>query len=190
MERIVNYFEKIGKDNSAACLEIVKKAIATNGYKHIVVATTCGDTGLIFSEAFKNRPDINLVAVTHSSGFKEPNTLEISPETIAKIKDNGAKIYTGTILTHSIETALAAKFSGVYPTTLIAQTLRIFGEGTKVCCEIAMMAVDGGLIPEGQDVITVAGTGRGADTVIIIKAAASKRFFDLKVQEILAKPRL
>ena len=52
-----------------------------------------------------------------------------------------------------------------------------------------MMAADAGLVPEGEDIVTVAGTGRGADTVSVIRAAASKRFLDLKVLEILAKPR-
>jgi len=53
-----------------------------------------------------------------------------------------------------------------------------------------MMAADAGLIPEAEEVIAVAGTARGADTVCIIKSAASKRFLDLKVLEILAKPRV
>ena len=52
-----------------------------------------------------------------------------------------------------------------------------------------MMAADGGLIPEQEEVIAVAGTGRGADTVIIVQGAASKRFLDLKILEIIAKPR-
>jgi hypothetical protein len=52
-----------------------------------------------------------------------------------------------------------------------------------------MMTADAGLIPEGEEVISVAGTARGADTVMIIKAAPSKRFLELKVLEILAKPR-
>ena len=93
------------------------------------------------------------------------------------------------MITHSLETALAGKFGGVYPTLLVAQSLRRFGEGAKVCCEMVMMAADAGYIPEGEEILTVAGTGRGADTVTIIKSAASKRFLDLKVLEILAKPR-
>jgi hypothetical protein len=75
-----------------------------------------------------------------------------------------------------------------YP-LLVALSLRRFGEGTKVCCEIAMMAADAGLIPQGEEAITVAGTGKGADTVTIIKTTASKRFLDLRVLEILATPR-
>jgi len=93
------------------------------------------------------------------------------------------------MITHSLETSLSSKFNGLYPTLIVAQSLRRFGEGPKVCCEMAMMVVDAGLIPEGAEVLTVAGTGRGADTVMIVKSAASKRFLDLRVLEILAKPR-
>jgi uncharacterized protein len=49
-------------------------------------------------------------------------------------------------------------------------------------------ACDAGLIPEGVDVIAVSGTGRGADTVVIIEPRASDRFFDVKIRQILAKP--
>jgi hypothetical protein len=188
MQRTVTYFEKPGPGNSADCLEIAKQAINESGCRHIVIATTWGDTGQLFAEALKDT-DINVVAVTHSFGFKEPNTIELTPEAKERIETAGAKIYTGTLITHSLETALAAQFSGVYPTLLVAQSLRRFGEGLKVCCEMTMMTADAGLIPEGEEIIAVAGTGRGADTVAILRSAASKRFLDLKVLEILAKPR-
>lgn len=189
MERKVIYFEKTGAENTFACLDVAKKAIEDNGYKHIVIASTTGETGLLFSEALKEIPS-NIVVVTHSSGYKEPNTLEMTHDVRKKIESNGAKVFTGSMLTHSIETALAKKFSGQYPTLIIANTLRRFGEGAKVCCEIVMMAADAGFIPEGEEVLTVAGTARGADTVMVLKAAASKRFLDLRVLEVLAKPRV
>jgi hypothetical protein len=114
-----------------------------------------------------------LILITHSHGFKEPNRQELSQESRDRILSTGAKIYTGTMITHSLETALAAKFSGVYPTLLIAQTLRRFGEGVKVCCEIVMMAADAGLIHEGEEVI--ASRHRyGADTITIIRSVTSK----------------
>ena len=189
MQKTVTFFEKPGPDNTAQCLDIVKEHISKYNYKYIVVATTGGSTGVSFSEGLHNR-GVNVVVVTHSYGFKEPNTIELTDEAREKIRTAGATIYTGTMITHSLETALAQKFSGVYPTLLVAQSLRRFGEGAKVCCEMVMMAADAGLIPEGEEILTVAGTGRGADTVTVIRAAASKRFFDLKVLEILAKPRL
>ncbi len=188
MQKTVTYFEKSGTDNTTECLDIVKKAIDEFNYKHIVIASTTGDTGLVFAEALKES-NVNVVIITHSHGFKEPNSIELTQEAREKIRSAGAIIYTGTMITHSLETALAKKFSGVYPTLLVAQSLRRFGEGAKVCCEMVMMAADAGLIPEGEEIITVAGTGRGADTVTVIRAAASKRFLDLKVLEILAKPR-
>jgi hypothetical protein len=189
MEKKILYFEKAGKENSGACLECVKDAVREDGQKHIVVASTTGATGLLFSETFRGS-GLNLVVVTHSAGFKGPNTIEIEVDMLDKIRAAGTKIYTGTILTHSIEASLNAKFSGSYPAMIIANALRRFGEGAKVCCEIVMMAADAGLIPEGEEVIAVAGTGYGADTVMILKSAASKRFLDLRVLEILAKPRV
>jgi hypothetical protein len=189
MQKKVTYFKKAGRDNTVACLEIAKKAIEDEGYKHIVVASTTGETGLLFSEALKASP-VNVVIVTHSYGFKEPNTHEMPDAVRKNIEAHGAKVFTGSMLTHSIETSFAAKFSGLYPTLIVANTLRRFGEGAKVCCEIVMMAVDAGLIPEGEEVLAVAGTARGADSVMVLKSAASKRFLDLRVLEILAKPRV
>lgn len=188
MQRIVTYFEKPGKENTEKCLEITLQAIKEQGYKHVVVASTTGETGLRFSEALKAM-DINLVVVTHSAGFKAPNTQEMPDEIRNRITENGAKVFTGTMITHSLETSLSQRFHGLYPTHIVAQSLRRFGEGPKVCIECVMMAADAGLIPEGEEVLAIAGTAYGADTVMVIRSAASKRFLDLKVLEILAKPR-
>ena len=100
----------------------------------------------------------------------------------------GAKVFTGTILTRSIESSFMKKHKGIYPAYIVAETLRIFGHGTKVGVEITMEACDAGLVPEGEDIVAVAGTGRGADTVAIIEAHASNRFLDVKVKQYAAKP--
>ncbi len=188
MQRTVDYFEKAGPRNTGRCLEIARQSVANEGIKHVVVATTRGDTGAAAAEALAET-GANMVAVTHSAGFKEPGKLELTEENRRRILKAGGKIYTGTILSHSLETSLGTQFGGVFPTTLIAMTLRRLGQGVKVVCEIVMEACDGGLIPEGEEVLAVAGTGRGADTVAILESAASKRFHELKVLEILAKPR-
>jgi hypothetical protein len=188
MERKVMYFDKPGKDNTEACLQVVRNAIKDSKYKYIVIASTEGDTGLLFSEALKDFR-INIVVVTHSAGFKAANAHEMPSDVRSKIESTGAKVYTGTMITHNIETAFASKFNGLYPTLVVAQALRRYGEGPKVCCEIVMMAADAGLIPEGEEVLAVAGTVKGADSVLVIRSAASKRFLELRVLEILAKPR-
>jgi hypothetical protein len=70
----------------------------------------------------------------------------------------------------------------------IADTLRIFGQGMKVVCEISMMAADSGLVRSDEDVVAIAGSSRGADTAVVLKPVNTHNFFDLKIREILCKP--
>ncbi|MGO9379793.1 MAG: hypothetical protein ACLP29_14770, partial [Dissulfurispiraceae bacterium] len=85
MEKKILYFEKAGRDNSNACLECVRGAMREGRHRHLVVASTTGTTGLLFTEAFKES-GLNLVVVTHSAGFRGPNTLEMEPQTLEKIR--------------------------------------------------------------------------------------------------------
>lgn len=186
MIRQVHYFEKPGKGNTEQCLDVVDQLVK-EGVCHIVVATTSGETGAAFGRRLQGR-DVNLVAVTHNVGFAGPNQDDCSPAARKDMENLGVKIFTGAILTRSIETAFMKKHHGVYPTYIVAETLRLFGQGIKVAVEIVMEACDAGLVPEGEDVAAVAGTGRGADTVAIIRAHPSNRFLDVKVKQILAKP--
>ena len=185
--REVIYFKDVGPDNTPVCLELLQKAKA-EGFKHFVVASTTGDTGAKAARLLCG-PEINLVVVGHSVGFRGPNVDEFLPEHYEEITRLGGKVLKATILTHSLETSIADTFKGSAPTLLIANTLRRLGHGIKVCCEIVMEAVDAGLIPEGEEVVAAAGTGRGWDAVALLRSAASKRFLSLMVLEIWAKPR-
>ena len=188
MQRLVEYFEKAGAQNTTTCVDIVSKLVQNEGYKDVVVASTTGTTGVLAARSLAGQ-DANLVVVGHSVGFLAPNQDQFSEDCREEIVKLGATIHKGTILTHSIETALAKEFSGVYPTLLVANTLRRLGHGIKVCCEIVMEAVDAGLVNEGKEVVAMAGTAKGADTVAIVRSAASKRFLELFVSQIVAKPR-
>ena len=188
MIRQVEYFDQPGPPNTQRCVEICRDVLSSK-ISDLVVASTTGDVGIQFCRALSGSSKLNLVVVTHSTGFREEGIQELIPENRNEIESLGGKILTTTILTHSLETALAGQHSGAYPTIIIAQTLRRLGQGMKVCCEIVMEACDAGLIPEGNDVLAVGGTAYGADTVCIIRSSASKRFLQLQVREILAKPR-
>lgn len=78
----------------------------------------------------------------------------------------------------------------VNPPSIVAHTLRMFGQGTKVAVEIAVMALDAGLIPYGSEVIAIGGSGGGADTALVVKPAHAKNFFDTQIREIICKPRV
>ena len=186
--REVYYFPKPGPENTEACLNLLEKAVGM-GFRHLVTASTTGASGAQAAQRLEMAPDINLVVVGHSVGFKGPNIDEFLDEHYQAIVCRGGKVLKATILTHSLDVSIAEQFKGSAPTVIIATTLRRLGQGLKVCCEIVMEAVDAGLIPEGEEVVAVGGTARGWDTVAIIKSAASKRFMQLSVLEIWAKPR-
>ncbi len=184
-ERRVIYFNRAGRQNTEVLLESVKQYAERESIKNIVVASTTGETGAKASAIFKGA---NVVVVTHSVGFQEPGKTELQKEHKRVILRNGASVFTGTHALSSVERAIRKDFGTIQPLELIANVLRLFGEGTKVCIEITLMAVDAGLIPADQDIIAIGGTGTGADTALRIRSANASRFFDLRIEEVIAKP--
>ena len=184
-EKSILYFEKIGEENTDETLKASKKRADELGIKDIVVASTRGGTGVKASEVFKG---YNLVVVTHSTGFREPGQQELSDESHEKIKANGGKILTPSHAFAGVSRALRGKFDTVGPAAIIAQTLRMFGQGMKVVVECAYMAADAGMIPMDRAIISIAGSGRGADTAVVLKPSHLHAMFDLYVKEIIAKP--
>ncbi|MGQ9690250.1 MAG: pyruvate kinase alpha/beta domain-containing protein [Thermoproteota archaeon] len=185
-EKPTVYFENPGEENTDIVLALAKSRAEELGIKDIVVASTRGHAGAKASEIFKG---YNLVVVTHHTGFREPGHRELTEENRRTIEGNGGKILTGTHAFMNVERAIRNKFDTAYPTEIMAQTLRLFCEGMKVAVEIVAMAADAGLIPVDREVISIAGTGRGADTAIVVQPANSSRIFDMVIREIIAKPR-
>jgi len=179
------YFEKSGRVNTEPLLRFVSRYATKRRVKDIIVASTTGETG---AKASRILTGFNLVVVTHHFGFPGPGKSELLERHRRKILASGARIFTGTHALSGPERAIRRRLNTVGPLELIAHTYRTFGEGMKVCVEIALMAADAGLIPTDRDVISIAGTGRGADTAILLKPATSSDFLDLKIREIIAKP--
>ncbi|MGB9853221.1 MAG: pyruvate kinase alpha/beta domain-containing protein [Candidatus Bathyarchaeales archaeon] len=185
IERKVAYFQNAGKENTEALLNLVKEYAEKEGLKDIVVASTTGETGAKASKIFKG---CNVVVVTHCFGFQQPGESELKENYKREILENGAKLFAGTHALSSVERAIRKNFGTLQPLELIANTLRLMGEGTKVCVEITLMAADAGLIPVDRDIVAIAGTSRGADTALRIQPANTSRFFDFKIREVIAKP--
>jgi len=179
------YFESAGRENTLETLRAAKKRAMELGIRDVVVASTSGETGVKACEIFNG---FNLIIARHHTGFMEPGVQEMKPELEKKILEAGARILTCTHALAGVERGMRKRFGIRGPVELIAEALRLFGEGMKVCVEIAVMAADAGLIPIDRNVICVAGTGHGADTAIVVKPAHSSNFFDLKIVEIIAMP--
>ena len=172
--------------SSEEVLKVARDAFEERKLRDVVVASTRGDTGLAAARIF-NGAKANLIVVGHSVGFKEPNQNSFSQEARREIEALGGKVLQSTMPFHSINDAIRAK-SGTSIETLIADTLRMMGQGTKVCVEIIAMACDNGLLDSGRNVLAIAGTGKGADTVLVVRSANSKRLFDVRVIEVITKP--
>jgi len=177
MESKITYFEAISPDNTPATFKLVRARAAELGIKKLIIASTTGATARDAMEFFKD-DDVTLVVIPHQHGFiRKVNAFP--PELVQELRDAGHRVHFSTMLFHT---------DGLYGTsvaTVMANLLRCFSQGVKVCFEIVMMATDGGLASNGEPVIAIAGTGRGSDTALVMQASSSQEMPRLRVNEIL-----
>ncbi len=189
MKKSILYFDKQGPANTDETLKASYERAIELGIKDIVVATAYGDTALKTAKIFDVKK-FNLVTVALSEGFMASESWRIKDEAIEEMKSKGIKVFIGTIaLGEDVNTAFTVKFGSLPPNRIAGETYYTFSQGMKVCVEIVLMAADAGLIPAGKEVISIAGTVRGADTAIVATSTYPRKFLDLRVKEIIAKPR-
>ncbi len=179
MERTIVYFEEVRAENTETTFRLVGERALMLGIKKLVLASTTGATAMKAVEFFKGK-GIKLIVIPHQFGFREAHAFR--QELVQPIKDAGHEVHVGTMLFHTENL-----YDSNVP-TLMANLLRCFCQGIKVCFEIALMATDAGLVTIGEKVIAIAGTGRGADTALVMQASSSRNLKKLRVNEILCKP--
>lgn len=178
------YWSEAGKQNTDQTLELAVKRAKELGIKYIVVASCSGHTARKLVDC-----GLNVVCVTHHVGFLGPGEDEMDYETRNFLSSKGVKILTTTHLLAGVDRAVRNQFGGVYPAEIIAQTLRMFGQGVKVAVEVACMAKDAGLIPHGEEVVAIGGTQEGADSALVVLPAHANQFFATEIREIICMPR-
>jgi hypothetical protein len=187
MEAKTVYFENPGIENTDEVLRIVRQRAQELGIKTVVLASTRGDTAVKAMEAFQG---LRVIAVSHVAGMREPDTQAFTEKNRKLIESKGGVVLTTAHAFGGLSRAMRNKYNMHALGDIIADTLRIFGQGMKVVCEITMMAADSGLVRTDEDIIAIAGSSRGADTAVVLKPVNTHNFFDLKIREILCKPRL
>lgn len=181
-------WETAGPENTAATLKTAITRATDEGVQWLVVAS---NTGATVRKALElGADDLSVVCVTHHVGFRGPGVDEMPEAERRYLSDRGVKILTTTHVLAGVDRSVRTKFGGIYPPEIMANALRMLGQGLKVCVEISIMALDAGLIPHGERIVAVGGSGAGADTAAIILPAHSNNVFDLKVQEVLCKPKM
>lgn len=181
----ITYFHKAGRQNTASALQLGFERARELGIRKAVIATTLGNTPIA---AAALNSGLEIIAVSHVAGFKEPNTQEMTPENQQAMAEAGIRIITAQHALGGIGRAVRVKFQTYQVNEIIAATLKLLGQGFKVVCEIAMMAADAGAVRTDETVLVIAGTGLGADTAALVEPAYSHAFFDLKIVEIICLP--
>ena len=185
MESKITYFEQPDRDNTEEVLRIARQRAEELGIKTVVVASTRGDTAV---EAMGMLKGFRVIVVSHSAGFSEPNTQEFTEENRKIVESKGGTVLNATHAFAGLSRAMRNKYNTYVLGEVIADVLRIFGAGTKVACEIVMMAADAGVVRTDEDVISIAGSGGGADAALVLRPVNTQNFFALRVKEILCKP--
>ena len=179
------YYVDQEEDHTLRTIALAEERANALGIDHVVIASTSGRTGALAAARFGER----LVVVSHSCGFSGANKQSMQPEYREQIEQAGAKIVTTTHALGGIGRAVRRKLSTYQVDEIIAFTLRNFCDGIKVACEISVMATDAGLVPACEEIIAIGGSGHGANAAAVIYSAHAQDFFDLRVLEILCKPR-
>ena len=189
MELKTLVFDKAGKRNTDATLQIAKERALALGVKQIVVASSHGYTARK-AYALCAPADIKVIAVSICHSWEGEGWV-MSAETKAGLEELGIIVHTGIhALGDGVGSAFSAKYGGRAPEEIVRDTLYCFSQGMKVAVECVLMAADAGLLDMDQEVIAIAGTGSGADTALVCKPAYPRTFHDLEIRELLAKPRV
>lgn len=181
MEEKIVYYELPGKDNTEQTLQLALERAQARGIKKIVLASTWGDTARLAAERWAGS-GIKIIVIPHQYGFMSEPRQRFPEELVAELESQGHKVHFASMLFHTEDL-----LQNNTPRAL-ANILRTFCQGLKVCVEIVLMAADAGLVMTGEQVVVVAGTGRGADTAAVAIAASSNHIADLHMTEIICKP--
>jgi hypothetical protein len=179
LEEKIVYFEKPGVGNTEETLRLAVERAQARGIKKIVLASTRGDTARLAAERLAGT-GITMTVIPHqySGGREQRFPLELKES----LEKQGHHVHFATSL-FATENLYGSPIPRV-----MAFLLRTFSQGMKVCVEMILMVVDGGFVASGEQVIAIAGSGRGADTAIVAIAASSRNLPDLHIMEIICKP--
>jgi hypothetical protein len=214
------YFDEPGPSNTRKLLEYAKKRAEDLKIKHIIMASDRGGTVRAFLDVAKEN-QFSILVVTNDKGLKMPvSILAESYKESKEIKQDYLRRGISEIpisLSDDVLAELERKKVTVYfvPDTIqkMRKTLdpflpkhlrpldieagmdlsllNIISWGFRVCVGIAAISVKSGFVPEGEIILSIAGSGLaggGADTAVIIEAHSNPKA--CHTREVLGFPRL
>jgi hypothetical protein len=194
VKRQVYYFDEPGEGNTQWVIEAVSQRLEAGGIRKVIVASTSGGTAAKFARSLKGM--VELICVSQAPYLREwgqewpclKQKFRRQMERLGvAIIDRAPYVFHNSVLE-------AAPWSDAFPERLVKETLYCFGQGMKVAVEVVLMAVSCGYVTPFEDVIGVGGSGKGADTAIVLRATYPACLFDkdpakrLEIKEVIAMP--
>lgn len=190
MKSEITYFETGGRHNSEETLRLAKERALDRKIKNIVIASIRGKTVPIALKIFSDC-DLKVYFATCDGCNGCPG---FDPEMKEKLEDAGHELIFAN--------------EHAYPYPLEAElAYRRICEGMKVVVHLAIAVAEEEIIPSGEEIIAVAGTGwkgykqgGGSDTAVVIEASKAVEFWGYqplpihkkegrRIKEIICMPR-
>jgi hypothetical protein len=190
----ITYFQYCGEVNTDKALLAARERCKKIGLGKVVVASETGRSALRALNFFKNL-DIVLIVVTHypASTWGPRGRIPIGlgrreySNFRQELVKNGVRVVQGTRPFAPPSRSMGWEYPT--PEAIIDKTLEVFGAGTKIAIEAAIIATDSGEVNEGEEVISCAGTFKGLDTVLLVRPTYTMNFFkSFEIREIIARP--
>ena len=188
------YFRYRGEVNTRKVLELARDRALGLDIKNMVVASETGRSALKALGVLKGS-GVKLIVVTHfpgeTPGPKGNIPIGLARPEYARVKQflqkQDVTVVQGTRPFGGIGRAL--RWNAPVPATFVDKALELFGSGTKIAIEAALMATDAGVLSPGEEVVTLGGSYKGLDTALAVRTSYSGSLFSrFEVLDVIAKP--
>jgi hypothetical protein len=187
VEKKIFYFDEKGPVNTDKALDIALSCCEERKIGKIIVASSTGNTAMKLYD--KASPGLEIIAVTYCAGSRFTAEVEQFEKNRDTLFQKGIRIVRGLHALSGVEKTFEKRYGGAFtPLNIVADSLRMFSQGVKVCVEIAIMAAEHGFVLPEEEVVVVAGSGHGADTAVVLKPAYASSMFETKIKALLCMP--
>lgn len=186
------YCEHPGEVNTEDVLRYGRARAEQLGLRTAIVPTDSGRSALRAVRVFRGS-GVRLIVVTTPpcktwgpSGELPSGVLDAAVR--QALRSAGAELVQGTMPFAGLGSGRHG--SVTWQQEVVQWVLGVFGEGTKIAIQVALMAADAGMVPEGEEVLSFGGTYKGLDSSLVVKTCLSWNFLSrFEVLEVVAKPR-
>lgn len=170
------YFDKGGPEHTHATLQAAKERAIDLKPKAVIVTSTTGKTALEAAHIFAGT-DIRIIAAPFQKHlWKKYSPLD--PQLATECRKLGVEFLPDEPAVPMLDSERPD----------IVNAWRTVSQGFKVALQVASMCVETGLLKACDYVISIGGSGEGADTVIAVQTYGYADVLKSNVTEIIAMP--